>query len=272
MDGIIDIGSAQDRAEPLRPGRQHEFHVTFTNPLYEKIQVYVEVDAEPKSPGSAIAAIPEGKAGQGSAESNEGSGDVKQYTTSLACERFEIGPFTEVWEREYTEDPEGDDRRNGGRLPAGILAKKGNKTVVQLDLTTARGAAGPIVVSRIAPKSAGQKAGSDLSASFQIYLLVTYIYKAEESGMPVQQREEKSETAASSSSGQAPVAAAGTTAESRSNQLEAAKPGMDQDADVPTGLKSFKFWSRLTLGNVVPRTPLGYAVQPTPPAHEKSPP
>lgn len=144
---LIAIGSAHDISEPLRPGRNYSFQLTFVNPLFESIEVFVEL-AEP---------VPEEE------EAGAGGVDVRMrvvekeerkkrnWQASMPATSFPMNAFAEVWEYEADEDDDaqmGEGSANGAnKLGLGILAQKYNRTVVQMDLVTGREASGPIRVS-----------------------------------------------------------------------------------------------------------------------------
>lgn len=122
---LIVPGSAQDLSEPLRPGRNYSFQLTFVNPLFESIEVFVEL-AEP---------LPEG------AE----EGEKRKWQASMPAGSFAMDAFAEAWEYE-DEDEDEQEKGKGKRMPPGVLGQKLNRTIVQLDLVTGREASGSIHV------------------------------------------------------------------------------------------------------------------------------
>lgn len=138
---LIPIGSTQDISEPLRPGRNYSFQLTFVNPLYEVIEVFVEL-AEP---------VPEEEQSEDLFTVGEEKSQAKKkrhWQASMPANSFSMDAFAEAWEYEADDDDE--DllaSKRIAKLGPGILAQKFNRTVVQMDLVTGREAIGPIRVS-----------------------------------------------------------------------------------------------------------------------------
>jgi len=257
LGSLIEVGSAED-VEPLRPGRNYTFHLTFVNPLWERIEVFLNA-AEPEGGevqdedegtknqkarddigleahhASSGPAAGEEKAEEGSnttTESRQTQRPKRSYQVTLPATKFAIDAFVEDWEYEGLDDDgnddllgqgglpesrivaEGSEGASGGasrrkRQPPGILAKKGNKTVVQLDLATARDAAGTL----------------------RIPLNVTFTYTADDA------------TSLPSTKGPPSAIEATATADTRTNDT----------SNSSSSVKSFSFWTSVLLGTVVPR-------------------
>lgn len=144
----MQVGSDQDIAEPLRPGRNYSYQLTFINPLYETISVQldqldpadldVDEEEDTEKPGA------------------EREGAVKRlraaqhFQVVLPGTNFDIDQYAEAWEYEAAIEDEDDGSAGGDRRKKrygpGILEKRANRTVVQLDLTVGRDAVGPIKV------------------------------------------------------------------------------------------------------------------------------
>lgn len=179
----MQVGGPDD-IEPLRPGRNYTFHLTFVNPLWESIEVFVEV-AEPSDEeseadedddkGVETSNADDATAQQGRAAEQLDSRSAplhnaekrKPYQVSILAKKFKINAYAEAWEYEGLDDdaddlqglPEaassGIDGSEGGstvtrrrRHGPAVLAQKGNKTVIQLDLVTGREASGILRVGR----------------------------------------------------------------------------------------------------------------------------
>ena len=144
---LITIGSAQDLSEPLRPGRNYSFQLTFVNPLFEAIEVFVEL-AEPVSEEEEAGA---GEVDGGMRVVEKQERKKRNWQASMPATSFPMNAFAEVWEYEADEDDDaqmGEGSASGAnKLGSGILAQKYNRTVVQMDLVTGREASGPIRVS-----------------------------------------------------------------------------------------------------------------------------
>jgi dynactin-4 len=115
--------------EPLRQGRSYLFEMAFTNPLYEPIEVSLEVAAPDTSSVTKAATAP--------------------WAINLQAPSFPISAFAEAWEYEDDEgEDEGDDARTGAkkRLAPGIVERKANRTTVALELHVGRETVGPVKV------------------------------------------------------------------------------------------------------------------------------
>lgn len=138
---LIPIGSTQDISEPLRPGRNYSFQLTFVNPLYEVIEVFVEL-AEP---------VAEEEQSEDLLTVEEPKSQVKKkrhWQASMPATSFSMDAFAEAWEYEADDDDEDvSASKRTAKLGPGILAQKFNRTVVQMDLVTGREAIGPVRVS-----------------------------------------------------------------------------------------------------------------------------
>lgn len=155
--------------------------MTFVNPLFEAIEVFVEL-AEPVEvesetegasagagagndhaiPGSALVDAATSAAGELMHAEREATTAVqanmeakpkserRHWQASMPATSFPMNAYAEAWEYEADEEDEGGTSgkgREGSRLPVGVLAQKFNRTVVQMDLVTGREASGPIRVS-----------------------------------------------------------------------------------------------------------------------------
>lgn len=123
--------------DPLRPGRTYSFEVAFVNPLYEAIQVRLDLPpAEDKG-------------------ADEGEAAVPPFTISFPTNTFGINAFAEQWEYEDAEDENEMDvddgmgqRKSKRRQPLGIVEKKANRTTVLLELAVGKDFVGPLKVRR----------------------------------------------------------------------------------------------------------------------------
>ncbi|KAK4690727.1 dynactin 4, partial [Phenoliferia sp. Uapishka_3] len=79
---VNDTGTTEE--EPLRPGRTYTFELSFTNPLYESIQVRLAI------------ARPGGKEASG--------GNPPPYAVNLPASHFPIAAYAEEWEYEDDEE------------------------------------------------------------------------------------------------------------------------------------------------------------------------
>jgi len=154
----------------------------------------------------------------------------EDWNVSMPATSFSINAFAEAWEYEG-EDEDNDDGGGGlasisdtkGRKHApGILAKRGNKTVVQLDLAVGKEATGEV----------------------RIPLYITYTYTAEDPLVSggISAKDKSSKNIVEDKSRQTPVhSAAESTLQSH----------LAESRD--SNLKSFSFWTSIPLGRVVPR-------------------
>ena len=123
------LGSEND---PLRPGRTYSFELAFVNPLYEAIQVRLDLPSQ---------------------ESQEGEQVPPPFTISFPTNTFGINAFAEQWEYEDAEDENDMDlddgtgqRKSKRRQPVGIVEKKANRTTVLLELAVGKDFVGPMKV------------------------------------------------------------------------------------------------------------------------------
>lgn len=222
VETLVAIGSAQDIAEPLRPGRNFSFQLTFTNPLYEAVEVLVEL-LDPSEEEEE-----DNEQYQDSTLRKAGTERPIHWNVSMPGPSFGINATAEEWEYEDEDDNDENDagldsatvafsaarRRKWG---PGVLAKKGNKTVVQLDLAIGREASGEV----------------------RVPLYITYTYTAEE---PLASenaiKANKSKQASTQNTDATPATA---------------PPGASVDEYATSNVKSFSFWANIPLGRVVPR-------------------
>ena len=230
VETLIPVGSEQDQLEPLRPGRNYSYQLGFSNPLYEDIEVIVEL-AEPipedededededdsvemaeggsardqrQEPVTAVGGTerpdPAPRRDRPSTASGSAPAPVpapapapakRHWQASMPGSCFSISALDDAWQYDVHDDDDDDDygeapgvsagedgRETGAggsgsgslgatgstgagagvgsagaggrrrrRYGPGILAKRGNKTVVQLDLVVGREASGVIRVS-----------------------------------------------------------------------------------------------------------------------------
>ncbi|KAM0787561.1 hypothetical protein ACM66B_003631 [Microbotryomycetes sp. NB124-2] len=171
-------GSTSIDDEPLRPGRTYTFEVTFTNPLYELIQVKLAI-AEPESTSTTTttsAVVDESERDDGTASLSS-----PPFAVNLPTSFFEVSAFAEEWEYEQDYDAmdldppapaegcgggENDQegmRKRPSRFGLGVLERKMNSTRIAMDVIVAKHAVGPLKAN----------------------MLVTYYYQAEETeGQP----------------------------------------------------------------------------------------
>lgn len=153
------------------------------------------------------------------------------WNISMPATSFGINAFAEEWEYEGEDDESEDVAGESGTTPRshkfapGILAKKANKTAVQLDLSVGRDASGPVKVP----------------------LYVTYTYTAEDplasGGGPATAKSSKNDPKALiSKEGAVPT---------HSNSILGAP--QQQTDGITSSLKTFSFWTNVPLGHVVPR-------------------
>lgn len=236
METLVSVGSPHDVTEPLRPGRNFSFQLTFTNPLYEPVEVTAEIleplDVEEQEDDENAYVIDnQAISGSDKGVSSSKSGDTTfdQWHASMPASTFGINAFAEAWEYEAEDDEDSDIGFDSNSTSAsrkygpGVLAKKANKTVVQLDLAVGREASGHV----------------------RIPLYITYTYTAEDPLLLTKQKANKQQETTSS-----------TTQVSAST----ANPGdvsvNNYDEGVNPNLKTFSFWTSVPLGCVVPRVGL----------------
>lgn len=134
----------------MQAGKTYPFHLSFTNPLYDPIQVRIHVQRSPP-PTSTL---------------NPGLEGVPEkprrppFAVSLPSSAFPIAAFAEAWEYEDDEDMFGDDddleglrggQRDGrGRTrTVGVLERRANVTVVGGEVVISKEARGTVKVCYI---------------------------------------------------------------------------------------------------------------------------
>ncbi len=131
-------------------GKTYPFHLSFTNPLYDPIQVRVHVQrTAPPAVGSSQAAE------QGQAE--KAPARRPPFAVTLPSGPIPVAAFAEAWEYEDDEDMFGlddedfDGRRDQGRAKArtvGVLERRANVTVIGGEVVIAKEAKGNIKVKK----------------------------------------------------------------------------------------------------------------------------
>lgn len=141
-------GALTQESDPLRPGRSYSFEVAFVNPLYDAIQVRLDLS-------SSASATTGGDPAAVSQDSTEEVPIVPPFTLSFPTTSFGINAYAEQWEYEDAEDENDMDiddasssRKSKKRLPIGIVEKKANRTTVLLELTVGKEFTGSIKVCK----------------------------------------------------------------------------------------------------------------------------
>lgn len=126
-------------------GKTYPFHLSFTNPLYDPIQVRLHVQRT--APQNTVP-VPEG-----------GKAPRAPFAVTLPSSAFPIAAYAEAWEYEDDEDMFGDeddfegargmkDRDGRGKTRAvGVLERRANVTVVGGEIVLGKEAQGTIKVS-----------------------------------------------------------------------------------------------------------------------------
>ncbi|SCV67629.1 BQ2448_5240 [Microbotryum intermedium] len=223
--------------EPLRPGRTYTFELSFTNPLYEPIQVRLAVarpTASAKTVGSARrdAVVGSDPGASTTTTTTTTTAPAPPYAVSLPSGYFPISAYAEEWEFEDDDQRmDSDDQDSeesgagagvgveGGDAPKskmarnaamGIVERKMNRTTVAMEVAVGRDTVGPIRAN----------------------MLVTYVYHNGEST-----------SAPPGSPLQSPVkGGSGTGGGTKSASSD---------------VKTFTFWTLFNLGTVTPRTTAG---------------
>lgn len=243
VETLMAIGSPQDIAEPLRPGRNFSFQLTFTNPLYEAVEVLVEVLDPVDEEGDEATASTGGRdvnrrmitrEDDNSANVDDTPSARPQWNVSMPGPSFGINATAEEWE--YEDEDDDDDSNEAAGLDTdgvsrrrrkygvGVLAKKGNKTVVQLDLAIGREAK---------------------SGDIRVPLYVTYTYTAEDALASEAINKDKKKTV---------KAEDGDNKKDNVTSTDAPLLPPPPEEDYATSnLKSFSFWASIQLGRIVPR-------------------
>lgn len=132
----------------MQAGKTYPFHLSFTNPLYDPIQVRLHVQRS-LPPGTSK-----------TASGTEGSPEKPRrppFAVSLPSTAFPIAAFAEAWEYDEDEDMFGEEdgiegarggHRDGrGRTrTVGVLERRANVTVVGGEVTIAKEARGSVKV------------------------------------------------------------------------------------------------------------------------------
>ncbi|KAF7795428.1 hypothetical protein EIP86_006586 [Pleurotus ostreatoroseus] len=156
----------------MHAGKTYAFHLAFTNPLYDPIQVRLHVQRA--FPPGAGTSAPSAAVGEASAEA--GTSDKPQMQTqtrrppfavSLPSAAFPIAAFAEAWEYEddeemfVDEDDDFDGRRDQGRgrtRTVGVLERRANVTVI----------GGEVVI------------GKEARGNVKFNMLVSYTYRSDD--------------------------------------------------------------------------------------------
>ncbi|KDE05576.1 hypothetical protein MVLG_04071 [Microbotryum lychnidis-dioicae p1A1 Lamole] len=221
-------GMVEMDEEPLRPGRTYTYELSFTNPLYESIQVRLAV-ARPTASTKAV----------GAARTDTGADPgvstlataPPPYAVNLPSGYFPISAYAEEWEfedddqRMDSDDEDSEESAGGGgggeggdapkskrarNAAMGIVERKMNRTTVAMEVAVGRETVGPIKAN----------------------MLVTYVYHNGES----------------------------TSAPPGSPLLSPVKGGMGTGGGTKSAssdVKTFTFWTLFNLGTVTPRTTAG---------------
>lgn len=213
-------------AGSMQGGKTYPFHLSFTNPLYDPIQVRLHVQRS--LPPNASTTNP----------GVEGSPEKPRrppFAVSLPSTAFPIAAFAEAWEYEDDEDMFGDeddlDGARGGHKDGrgktrtvGVLERRANVTVVGGEVTISKEARGSVkvrsIVSPSSIKSGPQlkvKSGSLIHPP-QFNMLVTYTYRSDD---PEPENENE--------------------------------PVTPSRRDKAPEMKTFSFYTVVELGNIIPR-------------------
>ena len=139
----------ESSAANMHAGRTYPFHLAFTNPLYDPIQVRLHVQRT----------TPLGAPGTSAAEPSSGE-KVRRppFAVNLPPAAFPIAAFAEAWEYEDDEemfiDEDFDGRRDQGRgrgKTVGILERRANVTVIGGEVVIGKEARGDIKVRTFIP-------------------------------------------------------------------------------------------------------------------------
>jgi dynactin-4 len=248
VETLVAIGSSQDIAEPLRPGRTFSFQLTFTNPLYDAVEVLAELLDPLDEEGEEEQATCEKEGDVVRGAENPAKVEIKQpWNVSMPSSTFGINPYAEAWEYEDEEDEtetsidglaasssggtttvgtgpssSGNSTSRRRKHGPGILAKKGNKTAVQLDLAIGREAT---------------------AGDIRVPLFITYTYTVEDS-------------LATTASAKRKDADAQKLKEEKEikGKEEVTQGDDDGTSGINSNLKTFSFWASIPLGIVVPRS------------------
>lgn len=147
----IKAGAAEDDKSAqnagMAAGKTYPFHLSFTNPMYDPIQVRISVQRAPVAPTSTT----------------EGSMEKRRppFAVSLPTATFTVAAFAEAWEYDDEDDEDMFDdefaeideriRRTTGRITGksktvGVLEKKANTTLIGGEVVIGKEAKGDIKV------------------------------------------------------------------------------------------------------------------------------
>ena len=156
-------------------GKTYAFQLSFTNPLYDPIQVRLHVQRTAPLPGSSsgVAGTSASAITSGGEASASGSGERATdkdkdkepsktrrppYAVSLPTAAFPIAAFAEAWEYEddeemFVDEDDFDERRGGGGRvkTVGVLERRANVTVVGGEVVIGKEARGEIKVRCVSP-------------------------------------------------------------------------------------------------------------------------
>lgn len=134
--------------EPLRPGKNYTFELSFTNPLNDSIQVRLAV-ARPGPSGPPIEGQPD---------------PLPLFAVKLPSPTFSVNECAEQWEYDIMDDKQGDEEEeediesSGGTTPfrkkrkerdgPGIVEKRRNTTTVILEVAVGKQTTGVIRVRK----------------------------------------------------------------------------------------------------------------------------
>lgn len=202
----VDDENSLESQGGMNAGKTYPFHLAFTNPLYDPIQVKLSVQRVQTSTATPVTAMASASATE---EGSKDSPSVPEkarrppFAISLPTSFFAVAAFAEAWEYDDDEDMFDDESLGLGGTAygalgrtarekeaktktknVGVLEKRANVTVVGGEVVIGKEAKGNVKVrDMISSDSIPGFRGSLLTQiSMQFNMLVTYTYRSDEGG------------------------------------------------------------------------------------------
>lgn len=262
MGAGAGVGMSAEDGGAMVAGKTYAFHLSFTNPLYDPIQIRL------KKAQTMLVLPAEGEA------ASAGGARRAPFVVTLPTAAFAVAAFAEAWEYEDEEEEEEDEdmfgidedemdvdefdvggRGRGGRSMRGGSAAGRNKTVGVLERranVTVIG--GEVMLTKEAKGRVKVRSACLIVLNFwlilclfgQFNMLVSYTYRSDDAE-PSEENELGAGTAATSASRTQP-----TQAQAQS-----------QASNKPPEMKNFSFYTVVDLGEIVPRAEVESGVMDT---------
>jgi dynactin 4 len=227
--GILDEEKSPSISGGMLAGKTYPFHLSFTNPMYDPIQVRLAVQRASVSPAATT-----------SSEASTATAEKRRppFAVSLPTSSFSVAAFAEAWEYDEEDDDNMFDdeyaevderiRKTTGRISGksrtvGVLEKKTNMTLIGGEVVIGKEARGDVKVLYFLAISLS----SVHSLSGQFNIMVTFTYRSDDPSIDDQEMADPPSSRTPSGAGVATSSKLGT--------------------------KTFSFYAVVDLGPIVPR-------------------